>query len=111
MSAAQAPSVIYEVNLSVDTAIAGEYRIWLAAHVVEILALPGFVGACIFEVLEPVPATGEVALCVHYTLRDHAAFDAYLREHAPRLRSAGIARFGDRVRAHRRVLRNLPPDS
>jgi hypothetical protein len=37
-------------------------------------------------------------------LRDRAALDDYLREHAPRMRAEGIARFGDRFRAERRVL-------
>jgi hypothetical protein len=98
-------ALIYEVNLAIDAAIAGEYRRWLDGHVEEILALPGFVDARIFEVLEPAPAAGEVALCVHYTLRDRAALEAYLHDHAPRLREEGVARFGRRFRAQRRVLR------
>jgi hypothetical protein len=43
-------------------------------------------------------------LCVQYTLVDASALDAYLREHAPRLRADGVARFGDGFRAHRRIL-------
>jgi Domain of unknown function (DUF4286) len=42
---------------------------------------------------------------VQYTLVDAAALDGYLREHAPRLRADGVARFGDGFRAHRRILR------
>jgi len=97
-------SVVYEVTLEIDAAIAADYRAWLQAHVAQILALPGFSGARILQVLEPQPPAGRVALCVHYTLRDRAAFDAYLREHAPRMRADGVARFGDRFRASRRVL-------
>jgi len=97
-------AVIYEVNLAIDAAIAGEYRSWLDGHVEEILALPGFVDARILEVLEPRPAADEVVLCVQYTLRDRAALDAYLREHAARMRSDAIAHFGQRFRAQRRVL-------
>jgi hypothetical protein len=37
-------------------------------------------------------------------LADRAALDAYLREHAARMRQAGIDRFGDRFRATRRIL-------
>lgn len=98
-------AIVYEVNLEVDAAIAGEYRAWLEIHVRELLALPGFVDARILEVLEPEPAAGEIALCVQYALRDRAALDSYLHVHAPRLRGEGIARFGERVRAQRRVLR------
>ena len=101
------PVIVYEVDLAIDAAIADAYRTWLTAHVGELLALPGFTGARVFEVLEPAPAPGEARLCVQYTLRDEAALATYLREHAPRLRAAGLARFGDRFRASRRVLHTL----
>lgn len=97
-------SIVYEVTLEIDAAIAADYRAWLDAHVADILALPGFTGARIFEVLDPAPPAGTAALCVQYALRDRAAFDAYLRDHAARMRAEGIARFGDRFRASRRVL-------
>ena len=100
-----ATRVIYEVNVEVDAAVQDAYRAWLRDHVAEILALPGFKGAKIFDVLEPPPAAGRVGLCVQYTLHDRAALDDYLRDHAPRLRADGVARFGDRFQASRRVLR------
>ena len=96
--------IVYEVNLFVRTAIAAEYRAWLDAHVREIVALPGFEGASVFERREPAPAEGELALCTQYRLRDAAALQLHLREHAPRLRADGIARFGEAFRAERRVL-------
>ena len=99
-----AMSLVYEVTLEVDAAIAADYRAWLEDHVAQILALPGFTGARIYEVLEPQPPATLVALCVQYTLRGRDDFDAYLREHAPRMRADGVARFGDRFRAERRVL-------
>lgn len=95
--------VVYEVNLDVEAALAAEYRAWLDAHVAQMLALPGFESAQIFDVLEPVDA-GRAAWCVHYRLRDAAALEAYLHDHAPRMRAEGVARFGERVRASRRVL-------
>ena len=97
-------SLVYEVNLEVDAAIAADYRAWLDAHVARILALPGFTGARIFEVLEPQAPTGQVALCVQYTLRGRDDFDSYLRDHASLMRAEGVARFGDRFRANRRLL-------
>lgn len=97
-------SQIYEVNLDLDAAIADDYRAWLQAHIVEILALPGFLGATLSQPTEPAAADGRVLLCVQYTLRDAAALQAYLRDHAPRMRSEGLARFGDAFRAQRRVL-------
>ena len=99
--------LVYEVNLEVEAAIAGDYRDWLRGHMAEILALPGFLGAELCEVLDPAPADGYVGLCVQYRLADEAALAAYVRDHAPRLRAEGETRFGGRVRARRRVLRPL----
>jgi len=53
---------------------------------------------------ERAPAEGELVLCTQYRLRDAASLADYLREHAPRLRADGVARFGDAFRAERRVL-------
>jgi hypothetical protein len=100
-----APAIAYEVDIDLDAGIEADYRAWLGDHVAEILALPGFTGACVQDVLDPAPAPGRVSLCVRYLLRDDDALQAYLARHAPRLRADGIARFGGRFTAHRRVLR------
>jgi hypothetical protein len=105
--AAAGARVVYEVNLDLDASIADDYRAWLEAHIREILGLPGFTGARLAQVDDPAPPSGRVALCVQYTLRDAAALDEYLREHAPRLRAEGQARFGGRFNAQRRVMRVL----
>ena len=97
-------AVTYEVNLAVDAEVLAAYRAWLADHVAEIVALPGFTGATTWDVVDPPPPPGVAHLCVQYALVDAAALEAYLRDHAPRLRADGIARFGDRVRATRRVM-------
>lgn len=104
MSGPAQPGVVYEVNLDLDQAIAEDYRGWLRQHVAQMLALPGFVSAQVFDVLEPI-SEGRVAYCVQYRLRDAAALADYLREHAARMREQGTARFGDRFHASRRVLR------
>lgn len=97
-------SVVYEVNLTLEAGLLREYRAWLGAHVAEIVDLPGFTGAEVWDVNDPPPPAGYVQLCVQYRLRDHAALEDYLRDHAPRLRADGVARFGTRVAAQRRVL-------
>lgn len=97
--------LLYEVELAVDSDIADAFRAWLPGHVAELLALPGFLSAEILAVEEPAPAPNEVALCVRYRLADRTALDAYLRDHAARLRGDGQRRFGGRFRASRRVLR------
>lgn len=96
--------LVYEVNLAVEAAVAEAFVAWLPGHVAELLALPGFLEAEIFTVDEPAAPAGEVSLSVRYRLRDRAALEGYLRDHAERLRADGIARFGGRFQATRRVL-------
>lgn len=99
--------IVYEVNLEVDAGIAAAYRDWLADHVREMLGLPGFISAEIFD--EEINAGTTQRWCVHYRLRDRAALQAYFDQHAARMRADGLRRFGDRFRANRRIL--LPADS
>jgi len=96
--------IVYEVNIDVRVAVFDDYRAWLSPHVAEILALPGFIGAEVFERRDPPPADGVRALTVWYRLVDEAALQRYLAEHAPRLREDGLRRFGDAASATRRVL-------
>ena len=96
--------IVYEVNIEIREPVFAEYRAWLAAHAEEILALPGFLAAEIFEVRAPQPAIGTRTLSVHYRLVDEASLQRYLDEHAPRLREDGLRRFGDAATATRRVL-------
>ena len=103
--------LIYEVNLAVEAEIAAAFEAWLPGHVAELLALPGFLGAEIFRVDDPTPPVNEVALVVRYRLDDRAALDDYLRNHAVRLRTDGLNRFGGRFRASRRVLAPMDPVS
>ena len=103
--------VVYEVNLEFDVAIAAAYRAWLATHVREILALPGFVSAQVHEVVDPLPTAGRVGLSVRYLVRDLQALEDYQREHAARLRAEGLERFGEEgVRIRRRVRRDTTLD-
>lgn len=102
--------LVYEVNLEIDSAIADDYRRWLADHIQEILGLPGFLDARVFEVVDPRPTPGRIGLSVQYRLRDAAVLEDYTREHAPRLRADGLQRWGEGVRIRRRVLRATTVD-
>ncbi|WP_165924855.1 DUF4286 family protein, partial [Lysobacter sp. N42] len=86
--------LVYEVCVEIEPSVHDAYRAWLTGHVAEILALPGFLGAETFEVVEPQALDAWPAVCVQYRLADEAALAAYLCEHAPRLRADGLARFG-----------------
>ena len=98
-------NVIYEVELHVDADIAEAYRAWLPGHVATMLAVPGFVSADLLEVVDPAPADGTLVLSVRYRLASLAALDDYLEQRAPRMREEGLALFGGRFRASRRILR------
>ncbi len=94
--------ITYEVTLEPDPAILREFEAWLEYHADDMIALPGFTGATIHKGEDP--ETGAALRIVRYELEDRAALERYLEEFAPRMRAAGIARFGDRFRATRRIV-------
>lgn len=95
-------SVVYEVNLEADAAIAAPFDTWLRDHIADMLQIEGFRSA---EILDDTSAPeGRIRRIVQYRLRDRAALDEYLAVHAPHMRAQGTARFGDRYTATRRVL-------
>ena len=96
--------IVYVVELEMDAALREEYLTWLDAHVREMLALPGFTGAEILIRREPPMPAGRFIVQSHYRLRDRAAWDGYLADHAARMRHAGLTRFGRRVHASRAIL-------
>ena len=97
-----AGDVIYEVDLDADAAIEGPFDTWLRDHIADMLQFPGFLSADVLADAAPLP--GRVRRTVQYRLRDRAALDDYLEKHAPRMRAQGVALFGDRFGATRRVL-------
>ncbi len=98
-------SLVYEVNLAVPATLMADYEPWLRQHIAEMLALPGFEDAELFKVDSDNP--DEVCLVVHYRLHDDVTWQAYIDEHAPRMRGQGIARFADRVHIERRLLQQF----
>ena len=98
--------VIYEVNLAVDAEVADAYAAWLAPHIDEVLAVPGFVSAAWWAVEPEVarPPDARRQWCVQYRVESREALQVYFDEHAARLRGDGLDRFGGRFEAARRVL-------
>lgn len=93
--------IVYEVRISVERAIEVDYRAWLDAHIHEVLATPGFQEA---ELLREDDDGARAVWTIRYHLDSREALETYLRDHAPRLRADGQARFGNRFTATRRVL-------
>jgi len=108
--------ILYEVNLFIQPQIQEKYRVWLKKHIQEILTLPGFIEAKVFEV-KTAKLTGErdgknkdtLNLTVHYYLESKKDLEAYLNQHAPRLREEGLRLFPNQFTAQRRVLEELVP--
>ncbi|HEX2667306.1 MAG TPA: DUF4286 family protein [Gammaproteobacteria bacterium] len=93
--------LVYEVTLDIESGAAPEFDPWLKQHVREMLALPGFRDA---RILKPEGAeAGAERRVVQYTLGSRAELDRYLDEHAPRMRAEGTQRFGEKLKASRRV--------
>src|SRR5438105_6397652 len=94
--------LVYEVTLDIQAGAAPEFDAWLKEHVRQMLALPGFHDARILKPdgVEP----GTERRVVQYTLGGRAELDHYIAEHAPRMREDGVKRFGEKLKASRRVL-------
>jgi hypothetical protein len=95
-------TVLYEVNLDADAAIEGPFDTWLRDHIADVLQFDGFLSAEILS--DDTAVEGRIRRIVLYRLRNQAALDAYLRDHAPRMRAQGVEKFGDSFRSERRVL-------
>lgn len=94
--------VTYEVNLVPDPSIEEAFDAWLDEHVSEMLRLPGFLTAVVRTSKDP--DNGNPQRTVQYELTDGAALDAYLKNHAGRMRQQGIERFGEMFTATRRIM-------
>ncbi|MFN3201559.1 MAG: DUF4286 family protein [Bradymonadia bacterium] len=94
--------VIYEVNLTIDEAIAEAYGQWLGHHIDEMLAIEGFEQATWLEVHGP--PEGKVQWVVCYTVSSAEHLERYFSHWAPKMRGDGLERFGGRFTATRRVM-------
>ncbi|NNL89678.1 MAG: DUF4286 family protein [Marinicaulis sp.] len=97
-----AGGILYEVNVTLAPDIREAYAKWLGAHVDEMLSIDGFIGASVY-----VDTEDDCKMTAHYILRDQAALDSYLAEHAPHMREDGVKHFGDKFKATRRVMQTL----
>ena len=94
--------VTYEVELEADAAIEKNFDTWLRDHVADVLQFDGFLSAEILAADADSPA--RVRRMVRYRLRDRAALDDYLRDHAARMDAQGVERFGGRISTEQRTL-------
>jgi hypothetical protein len=96
-------TVLYEVDYQAEAAIEGPFDTWLRDHTADVLQFDGFLSAELLDDDTAAPP-GQIRRLVQYRLRNRAALETYLREHAPRMRAQGGEKFGERYSAQRRVL-------
>ncbi len=95
--------LIYEVTLTIARDIVDTFDGWLANHVEEMLAIPGFVSANVFALDDD--EDGNAQRVTQYILESEGHLDAYLADRSAEMRQSGIDRFGDQFTATRRILR------
>ena len=91
--------ILYEVVITVTPEIRADYLAWLKPHIDEMLTFDGFLSADMF-----INSENATEITCHYRLKDQRAMDAYLEGPAKEMRADGVKRFGDNIRATRRVL-------
>ena len=95
---------IYEVTLTVDREITESLDTWLAHHVSEMLALPGFNRANVYSLDDD--DEGRARRVTQYFLESDEHLQQYLDGPATDMRQSGIDRFGEHMSAERRILRS-----
>ncbi len=94
--------VIYEVNLSISKHIKQKVLQWLPLHIKELLVLPGFVSAQVYE--ESRDENSPDSIVVHYKLSTIEQLNYYLKNEAEQRRQEAIELFGNNLSATRRIL-------
>lgn len=79
--------ITYEVTATVRADLADRFAQFMRdEHIPDLLATGAFVGASLGR-------SGETRFRIRYEARSRQALDAYLRDHAPRLRAHVLERF------------------
>lgn len=94
-------TVIYEVNIDTKKSMSQEISIWLKTHIEEMLNIPGFIDANLYQ--EDIATEDNVKLTVWYKLSSMSALKEYFNTHALNMRSKGVSKFGEHMNINRRV--------
>lgn len=96
--------IIYEVNLETHVNNYDELIHWLPGHVGEVLAINGFLNAKILEEVQE-EAKERRQITVIYELDNIANLNHYFENQATVMRNKTLEKFGDNIKAKRRVLK------
>ena len=94
--------VIYEVNITVDVAIADQYYAWLVEHVPLMLETGLFLSADILQQTDN-QEKEKTTFTIIYKLNHLDDLQSYFTHHAEKMRTAGVAAFANQFTASRRV--------
>jgi len=95
--------ILYNVTVSIDAAIENEWLQWMKeVHLPDVLATGYFAEAKIARILAE--EQGGKAYSVQYYAFSMDAYEAYEKDHAPRLREEHQQKFGSRTAAFRTLL-------
>ena len=95
--------IIYEVNIELDAEIVNAFDVWLDDHIHTMLQFEGFNSAKKLNSIED----EKYYLTVQYNIVSQEDLDRYLRNHAQTMREEGLKRFGDKFKAHRRIMKTI----
>ena len=95
--------IIYEVNLKLDPDIVIEFDEWLDLHIQQMLQFEGFKSAKKLNSIED----EQFFLTVQYKIESQEDLDRYFRNHAEQMRQEGLDKFGEKFKAHRRIMKTL----
>lgn len=95
---------LYEITITVDRNIIGQFDEWLAHHVQEMLQISGITRAEVFE--QEDDDQGRARRITQFCFASEADLEQYLSGQAESMRQSAIDRFDGRFEAVRRVLRH-----
>ena len=97
--------IVYEVNLKVVKSISATYLDWLNEHIKDMLQLPGFTDAKLYQEVQEM--LDHDHFVVQYHLESESDLNSYLSNQAPQMRQQGLNLFGNQFSATRRVLKKF----
>lgn len=106
--------LIYEVNLKVSNVVINEYYLWLKEHLKDMLEIPGFQSANVFEADTASTYLGNTAnenskdhsnITVQFTVDTKDNLDKYFTVWSKKMRKDTHDKFGKYLSINRRILK------
>jgi Zn-finger nucleic acid-binding protein len=99
--------VIYEVNLTINPEISGEFLDWLNnEHLSEMMSHEGFYQQKVFYRKPEEEGLNEEKrlITIHYYVHSRKDLETYLSQHSQKMRQKALDKYGGQFSAERRVL-------